>query len=230
MRCLSLAALLLASPVRADDAADLKKLVETPILSPRQTLTELQEYLDAKIPRVPEPSSAEAWTKETARLQKSVLDKVVFRGEAAKWRTATARVEYADSFTGDGYTVKKLRFEIIPGFWIPALLYVPDKLEGKVPVMLAVNGHDRAGKAAGYKQTRCINSPNAACSYSTSNGSAWGNSTCPRTSTVHAIKSTCAARRAGNRIRVIHGAGGSSFVSSSARFNPLSRSLSFAWR
>src|SRR5437588_648148 len=38
-----------------------------------------------------------------------------------------------------------------------AVLYVPDKLSGKVPVMLAVNGHDRNGKAADYKQTRCIN-------------------------------------------------------------------------
>src|SRR3954454_25124587 len=41
--------------------------------------------------------------------------------------------------------------------WIPAILYVPDKLSRKVPVMLAVNGHDRNGKAADYKQTRCIN-------------------------------------------------------------------------
>jgi len=41
--------------------------------------------------------------------------------------------------------------------WIPALLYIPDKLTGKVPVMLAVNGHEAAGKAVGYKQIRCIN-------------------------------------------------------------------------
>ncbi|MGH7202384.1 MAG: alpha/beta hydrolase family protein, partial [Planctomycetaceae bacterium] len=40
---------------------------------------------------------------------------------------------------------------------IPALLYVPDKLEGKVPVVLNVNGHDSKGKAADYKQIRCIN-------------------------------------------------------------------------
>jgi dienelactone hydrolase len=41
--------------------------------------------------------------------------------------------------------------------WIPALLYEPEKLSGKVPVALAVNGHDRNGKAAPYKQIRCIN-------------------------------------------------------------------------
>src|SRR5207249_4719690 len=121
------------------------------------TLAELQEYLDAKIPRLPEPTTAEAWTKETERLQKEVLENVVFRGEAAKWRDAKTKIEYAGTIAGEGDTVKKLRFEIIPGFWIPALLYEPDKLDGKAPVMLAVNGHERVGKAAGYKQTRCIN-------------------------------------------------------------------------
>jgi dienelactone hydrolase len=158
MRSLAAAALLfVASSVHADDEADLKKLLSTPILNQRQTLLEVQEYLDAKVPRLPEATTAEAWEKETARLQKEVLEKVVFRGEAAKWKDAKCEVVYSDGFAGEGYSVKKLRFEIIPGFWVPALLYVPEKLEGKVPVMLAVNGHDRAGKAADYKQIRCIN-------------------------------------------------------------------------
>lgn len=152
-----LALVAFVSPATADDTADLKKLLETPILMPKQTLAELQEYLDAKIPRLPEATTAEAWEKETARLQKEVLEKIVFRGEAAKWKDAKTKVEYAESFAGEGYTVKKLRFEIIPGFWAPALLYVPERMAEKTPVMLAVNGHDGLGKAAGYKQTRCIN-------------------------------------------------------------------------
>lgn len=40
--------------------------------------------------------------------------------------------------------------------WIPALLYLPEKLVGKSPVFLNVNGHDRNCKAADYKQSRCI--------------------------------------------------------------------------
>ena len=98
----SLVFLLLASAARADDAADLKKLLETPILNQRQTLLELQEYLDAKIPRLPESTTAEAWEKETARLQKEVLEKVVFRGEAAKWKDARCEVVYSDGFAGEG--------------------------------------------------------------------------------------------------------------------------------
>src|SRR5262249_10156250 len=58
---------------------------------------------------------------------------------------------------GTGYRIRKLRYEAVPGLWIPALLYEPERLSGKVPVVLNVNGHDRDGKAADYKQIRCIN-------------------------------------------------------------------------
>ena len=58
---------------------------------------------------------------------------------------------------GPGYRIKKLRFEVVPGLWIPALMYEPLELRGKVPVVLNVNGHDSKGKAANYKQIRCIN-------------------------------------------------------------------------
>jgi hypothetical protein len=58
---------------------------------------------------------------------------------------------------GPGYHIRKLRFEALPGLWIPALLYEPDRLDGRVPVVLNVNGHDAKGKAVDYKQLRCIN-------------------------------------------------------------------------
>ncbi|HJZ54909.1 MAG TPA: hypothetical protein VKE74_08110 [Gemmataceae bacterium] len=141
----------------ADDKDAIKKLLEYPVLTPRTTVGELQEFLDPRIPELPEPKTADDWAKETERLRAAVLEKVVFRGEAAKWKDAKVKVEEAGAIPGEGYQIKKLRYEIISGFWAPALLYVPDKLAPKAPVMLAVNGHDRAGKAVGYKQTRCIN-------------------------------------------------------------------------
>src|SRR3989442_917599 len=101
MRFPALASFLLAlcaCPAVAADTADLKKLLDAQVLAPRQTLAELQEYLDAKVPRLLEATTAEAWEKETARLQKEVLDKVVFRGEAANWRDAKCKVEFLDSF------------------------------------------------------------------------------------------------------------------------------------
>jgi dienelactone hydrolase len=41
--------------------------------------------------------------------------------------------------------------------WIPALLYEPEKLTGKVPVVLNVNGHEGTGVSTSYIQLRCIN-------------------------------------------------------------------------
>ncbi len=58
---------------------------------------------------------------------------------------------------GNGYRMRKLRFEIVPGFDSTAILYEPLNVHGKVPAILNVHGHDPLGKAAEYKQKRCIN-------------------------------------------------------------------------
>ena len=59
--------------------------------------------------------------------------------------------------SGQGYSMRKLRFEIVPGFETTGILYEPEKTSGKAPAILNVNGHDPKGKAAEYKQKRCIN-------------------------------------------------------------------------
>ncbi|MBY0228771.1 MAG: prolyl oligopeptidase family serine peptidase, partial [Gemmataceae bacterium] len=131
-------------------ADDPKAALSKRLLSPRQAMLDVQDHVESRLPRLPAPD--EAWAK---KLRADLLAKVVLRGEAARWDAKG--VEYGDTLEGVGYSIRKLRYEALPGMWIPALLYVPAKLADKVPVMLAVNGHDRAGKAADYKQTRCIN-------------------------------------------------------------------------
>jgi dienelactone hydrolase len=107
---------------------------------------------------MPEGLTRAGWERQAERLRKDVLDRVVFRGAAASWRDAKTRVEWLGTIAGGpGYRIKKVRYEALPGLWVPALLYEPEKLAGKVPVHLAVNGHDANGKAADYKQVRCIN-------------------------------------------------------------------------
>ena len=123
-----------------------------------RTLKEVQEYVEARIPQVPKVRTAAEWKRTADRLRADVLEKVVFRGKAAAWRDAPSRVVWAgDLEGGPGYRIRKLRYEALPGLWIPALLYRPEKITGKVPVHLAVNGHTRVGKVTGYKQIRCIN-------------------------------------------------------------------------
>ncbi len=147
-----------ASLATAGDKPTVKAALERRIVDPNLSLTEVTEFVDARILPMPEFKTAAEWEGYAARLRQETLDKVVFRGEAETWRRLPTKVEYLDTIPGGpGYSIRKLRYEVVPGMWAPALLYVPDKLEGKVPVALHVNGHDRAGKAAGYKQIRCIN-------------------------------------------------------------------------
>jgi hypothetical protein len=51
---------------------------------------------------------------------------------------------------------KCLRYEVNPGLWIPALLYEPEKVAGKAPVILNTNGHEGTCVANDYIQIRCI--------------------------------------------------------------------------
>jgi len=136
----------------------LAPLLARDIIGPNLALAEVQAYTEDRVPLMPPLKSAAEWEKEATRLRRTALDDVIFRGEARAWRDAKTKIEWLDTIPGGpGYSIRKLRYEALPGLWIPALLYLPEKLSGKVPVHLAVNGHDGVGKAAPYKQIRCIN-------------------------------------------------------------------------
>jgi len=137
----------------------LSLLLQHPVLLPGLAVTEVQTYCEAKVPRMPALTTLPAWQAFADQTRRDVLDKIVFRSAAAKaWRDAKPKVEWFDTIEGGpGYHIQKLRYEALPGLWIPALLYRPDQPAAKMPVHMAVNGHDATGKAAIYKQIRCIN-------------------------------------------------------------------------
>ena len=156
---LCLATVLWVSPLlTADDKLDVKAALERSIIEPTLPLREVQAYVESRVLPMPDVKSVAEWEPHADRMRRDTLAKVVFRGEAAAWRDAQVNVEWLETIDGGpGYKIKKLRYEALPGLWIPALLYEPEKLSGKVAVGLAVNGHDPLGKAAKYKQIRCIN-------------------------------------------------------------------------
>lgn len=148
--------LLAASP----SVEALREVLGKEIIGPRQAHADVRAFVEERLPAPPQARSAEEWEATTKTLREKALERVVFRGVAAQWRDAACRVEELETIPGGpGYKIKKIRYEAFPGMWIPALLYEPEGLvEGrKVPVVLNVNGHDGNGKAADYKQVRCIN-------------------------------------------------------------------------
>ncbi|MDP3069379.1 MAG: acetylxylan esterase [Opitutaceae bacterium] len=159
--CLRLLALLALLTVLAHgaDNAGLTALLSRPILAPGTPLAEVQAFTEQRVATMPAFTTLAEWQRYAEHTRREVLEKIVFRGDLARqWRDAETRVEWLDVIPGGpGYSIRKLRYEALPGLWIPALLYLPDHVSGKIPVHLAVNGHDKDGKAAPYKQLRCIN-------------------------------------------------------------------------
>jgi len=147
-----------AAPLNAADQGEIKALLEREIIGPALSLAEVQRFCEERVPEMPELSTAAEWEAEAERLRRAVLERIVYRGQAARWRDAETKVEWLETVEGGpGYRIKKLRYEALPGLWIPALLYEPEKLAGKVPAVLNVNGHTALGKQYPPKQVRCIN-------------------------------------------------------------------------
>jgi len=136
----------------------LEEMLSKPILGPSQARFETQVFAESRVPTLPTFRSAAEWERYATDLRRQLLEQIVLRGEAARWRQAPSRVEWLDTLPGGpGYRIRKLRYEAVPGLWVPALLYEPEKLTGRVPVVLNVNGHEKQGNAVPYIQTRCIN-------------------------------------------------------------------------
>ena len=128
------------------------------ILAPNQTTVEVQVFTATRVPAMAPAAAAADWSATAATLRRRVLDEVVLRGEARAWASAPVRVDWLDTLaTPHGYSIRKLRYEVVPGLWLPALLYQPDRLAGRVPVVLNLNGHEKTGVATPYIQERCIN-------------------------------------------------------------------------
>jgi dienelactone hydrolase len=120
---------------------------------------ELRHHLMSRIPKLPAPTRAEEWAAEAKRIRQHLLGDVVFHGWPREWVESPPHFEDLGLIdSGHGYTLRKLRYEIVPGFQSTALLYGPEPLTGRVPAILSVNGHvGPEGKAIEYKQKRCIN-------------------------------------------------------------------------
>ncbi len=157
--CRTLLALAVATlPLAAQTEADyLRPILEDEILAPQVAVFQLRQYILHRVAKPPAPASSEQWTAQSASLRQRLLNEVVFHGWPREWVEAPPKFEEVGIIAGNGYRIRKLRYEIVPGFQSVALLYEPENLHGKVPAILNVNGHvGPPGKSVEYKQKRCI--------------------------------------------------------------------------
>ena len=114
-----------------------RELLGKTILGKDTALKEVQDFCEARIPKMPEVTNLKDWERTAEQLRRDVLANVVFRGEAGRLARRQDRRSSGSTTIegGPGYRIKKLRYEALPGLWIPALLYEPEKLAGKVPVV-----------------------------------------------------------------------------------------------
>src|SRR5437870_4466309 len=138
---------------------DLETVLVEQILAPSAALLQMKSFILSRVPPPPVATSAAQWTEESQRLRRHLLQDVVFHVWPPEWVTSSPKFEDVGTIeTHEGYRLRKLRYEVVPGFQSVAILYEPEKLEGQAPAILNVNGHvGPQGKAVEYKQKRCIN-------------------------------------------------------------------------
>lgn len=140
-------------------ANDLAAILGKPLETPDVVSFQLRQYLYQRLPRLPSPASAQQWLAESRRLRKHLADDVIFHRWPREWVDAPPKFENLGVIeSGHGYRMRKLLYEIVPGFRSTAILYEPERVEGKSPAVLNDIGHEyEIGNAAVYKQKRCIN-------------------------------------------------------------------------
>jgi dienelactone hydrolase len=133
-------------------------LLEKPVQPTAVTAYQLQSYMMKHITKPVAPATAEQWTAEAQKLRKHILEDLAYHGWPKEWINSAPHFEQTEVIeTTHGYRLRKFRYEIVPGFYNTAILYEPTKIEGKVPAILNLVGHDPLGNHVEYEQKRCIN-------------------------------------------------------------------------
>jgi dienelactone hydrolase len=142
----------------AQDLTPIGSALQAAVQTPEVTYYQLQTYLMKRIARPHPPARREEWVIEAAKLRRHMLNDVIYHGWPQNWVDAPPHFEQVAVIeTGKGYRLRKLRYEIVPGFWSTAILYEPAILPGRVPAILNLIGHEPDGNAVEYEQKRCIN-------------------------------------------------------------------------
>jgi dienelactone hydrolase len=153
-KILVLAACMSAAP----DEVELPSWIGQTAIPQEVVRAQVEAFLVARIPTLSVPDTREAWLGQVKLLRQDFLDKVVLEGTPDSWTAPETQTVWGETIAKEGYTIRKLRYQAVPGLWIPAVLYEPLTDAPSIPAVLNVNGHiGPPGKAAKEEQIRCIN-------------------------------------------------------------------------
>ena len=141
------------------EAVHIGEVLKDEILSPAVADFQMRQHIVQAVAPLPKPpATAAEWTQSADQLRHHLVNDVVFHGWPKSWVDSPPKFEeHGVIETGHGYRIRKLRFEIVPGFYSSALLYEPEHLDGTVPAILNMSGHDGPlGYGYEFKQKRCI--------------------------------------------------------------------------
>ena len=127
----------------------LQQALAEPLMPIEQVDTQFKSFVQKRIKKLELPASSKLWAKEAEEIRTQVLEEVVFKGVPQTWRKMRVSVQKLKTLeTPHGYSIERMLIEALPGMWIPALIYLPDGLDGaRVPAVLNVNGPAPEGKA-----------------------------------------------------------------------------------
>ncbi len=143
-------------PVPAGAASERVASLETELQPPAITTYQITQYLARRTPTLSMPTTGADWTVEARRLRWKRLEEVIPHGWPREWVGAPARIEDLGVVASTPvYRIRKLRYEIVPGYRAPAILCEPARATRPVPGVLNPIGHEAAGKAVAHAQHRC---------------------------------------------------------------------------
>jgi dienelactone hydrolase len=122
------------------------------------TSFQIQQYLMQRIPKLRSPVTSAQWKENAEKIQKHTLDDVIYHGWRREWVDSPPRFQQTGVIeTGKGYRLRKFRYEVVPHVEATAILYEPERINGRAPAIVNLLGHEPMGNAAEYEQKRCIN-------------------------------------------------------------------------
>lgn len=85
---------------------------------------------------------------EAEQLQRELRDTFLSLLDGLPKAESPPAARIIDRIKGDGYTIDKIVYQSLPDYHVPALLYLPAKIDRQIPGIISPCGHSETGKAA----------------------------------------------------------------------------------